>query len=193
MYKMPRGFVKKGSLGKTVVVSSGRKNKDKIIKTIAATLAGPAAAGGTTIYNAQINDDFNVASTIKGIRWNLALNTPSAEFVYYRWGICVFKAGEQFPTVGWDSPLVAGTKFVDTQALASTPLAYLLQPDEKVIVHGTGIIRTMQETIFEEGATKGMRKVNPGDKFIFFLAVTSNSATAGEIKIMGDIQYVLLT
>lgn len=185
--------VRKGSLGRAVVVSSARKNKDKFVKQVGFTLDSTATAGEWSVFNAQINDDFRVNSTIKGIRWNMSFNTPSAATMYLRWAICVFKAGEQLPNFNWDDPTGDSEFTGPGQTLASTPLAPLLQPDEKVIVHDCAVLKPLTQSIQMEGATKGMRKVNPGDKFILVVAIAPSTAAAGQVHALGDLQYVLLT
>lgn len=182
--------------------SKKQRPKDKIIKNYCGTFE-TLATTGWAYYQRQFTEQITCPTTVKGIRWNIsaAMADPQASGASacaFRWMIVLIKAGEVFPAAmnnGWPTP---GQMTDWSAANSGAPKvgtgSFLFQPDERCLVHGSGILVKGQQAYVDEGATKGMRKMNPGDALYIVVAGAANTADEDEayIDFIIDLQFVNL-
>lgn len=182
------------------MVSIGTASKrphDKILRHYAGTISTPASIGTKTYGWGFINTTIQVATTIKGLRWNFEISMPQtgeaneAEVVQIEWFIVVVKAGQTA------SDIVDGN-FQSVDGLSTnsaTPVATqfksVYQPEENCIIAGTGFV-TRYERFCDHGQTKGMRKLMPGDNLALGISVRGDGTVATPVYWVAGLQYVYL-
>lgn len=188
---------------KTQLVAIGAASKrphDKILKSGGGKIDVPAGAGVT--YGWQIvNDAIQVATTIKGLRWNLDFKLPNnidnatqSNVVFVEWFIAVVKAGQTASSAETAVTSTARAGLSDNTAVpAAGPGGKLYQPEENCIIAGSGII-TPEEGYSDHGSTKGMRKLMPGDNLVFgaYLQGLSGKTAVTPVYLNWTQQYVYL-
>lgn len=101
------------------------------------------------------------------------------------------------PSFAWDTLIGTNDFLGPNVATVNQPTQQHLQfkPDEKLIVHGSGIAAAGQTALHFEGTTKGMRKLMPGDFFVLSIACAPQNDTEPVTPLLtcGEVQWVALT
>jgi len=170
-----------------------KRTKDKFVKvcndskTVQSTTAGLFED-----YCSVINDVLQTAVTAKGLRWTICIAPEADDIILeFRWAICLVERGNILTRVVQANALATGHLVSGLTPSGNLPFFY--NPDEKVIVHGTGIVNTGNYACIE-GNTKAMRKMKPGDNLVFYFAVAQVANVAGSrVLVNSHFQMVLLT
>lgn len=182
--------------------SKKQRPKDKIIKNYCGTFQ-TLATTGWAYYQRQFTEQITCPTTVKGIRWNISAafaepQATDATACAFRWMIVLIKAGEVFPSgmnTSWPTPgSMDGWSASNTPTPTTGTGKFLFQPDERCLVHGSGMLVKGQQAYVDEGATKGMRKMNPGDALYIVIAAAANLADEdpGYVDFIMDLQFVNL-
>ncbi len=183
--------------------SKKQRPKDKIIKDYAGTI-NTLGTTGWQYYQRQFTEQITCPTTVKGIRWNMsficAYQEDKAPVVAFRWMIVLIKAGEVFPAgmnTSWPTlGQLDGWSAGNTGTPSTGTGKFLFQPDERCLVHGSGLLKNGGDAVFDEGATKGMRKMNPGDALYIVVAVAGDleqdPPVTTSVDFICDLQFVNL-
>lgn len=167
-----------------------KRPRDKSIMTVQDILATSANPNEWIQYAIKINPAIQCAQTFKGLRWKLNFTNTNANMIYVRWAIVLLERINSITSATMANIASTATATSATATPAVT-LSTFYNPDEKVIVHGHGQCCD-SFALVEEGETKAMRKLKPGDNIALVYQVAGEAATQNCV-VIGAIQWVALS